>query len=120
MNLTDVERERYLEVVEECYENLRGSTIEGVTEIAEYEVEKRCSEAIVEHESAGEAECPQLNAAIVAGADSSERALSHTTPEIYESGAEYLATVAHTALKYDLIPRVLDEQAEAEREGEAA
>lgn len=120
MNLTDGERERYLEVVEVCYDNLRESTIEGVTEIAEYEVEKRCSEAIVEHESVGEAECQQLNAAIVAVASTAERALGDTTPEIYESGAEYLATVAHMAVKYDLISRVLDEQAEAEREAGAA
>ena len=114
------DEDTYRELRDECYENLREAPIEDVTEIAEYEVEKKCSEAIVEHASAGKTECPKLNAAIIANASSSERALNHTIPEIYESGSEYLATVARTALKYDLIPRVLDEQAEAEREGETA
>jgi hypothetical protein len=120
MNPRHLDHDRYMERVGECYELLRESTVEGVTEIREYQIEKRCSEAVNEHETVGESENQQLNAGIVAVASPAEDALDDTTPEMYESGAEYLADVAHATVKYDLISWVLDRRAEIQREGEAA
>lgn len=116
MNPRHLDHDRYMERVGECYELLRESTVEGVTEIQEYEIEKRCSEAVGKHETVGESENQRLNAGIVAVASPAEDALDDTTPAMYESGDEYLADVAHATAKYDLIEWVLDRQAKEDEE----
>lgn len=116
-NLTSDE---YLEMREECYRRLLGSNgkcaVEGVTEFAEYEIEKRCDEAVGKHETIGAIDEPRTNAAVVALAVRTDDALEDTPPDtFYESAEEYLAALAHRATKYDLIAEVLDERAEATR-----
>ena len=106
----------YLEMLQESYETLRESQIGDVTKIPEYAVEKRCAEAVDKHDEIGAVENPQLNAGVVTLSVTGEDALDDTSPEVYESGAEYLADVAHATAKYDLVSWVLDEQAEAEGE----
>lgn len=107
----------YLEVLAECYETVRETTVEGIAEIAEYEVEKWCDEVVGQHEMVGDIDSPQINVAVIALSTTREAALEDTDPDAsYESGAEYLADLAHTTAKYDLISWVLDRQAETERD----
>ena len=119
MSEQHLDLDAYLEMLQESYETLRESQIGDVTEIPEYAVEKRCAEAVDKHDEIGAIENPQLNAGVVALALTGEDALDDTPPESgHESGAEYLADVAHATAKYDLISWVLDRQVEAEREGD--
>lgn len=105
----------YLEMLQESYETLRESTMGDA--IPEHEVEKRCDEAIDEHDEIGEIDNPKLNAAIIALAITGDDAIEDTVPDSsYESGSEYLAAVAHTTAKYDMLSWALDERAEAERD----
>ena len=109
-------QEEYLEMRHECYEKLLASTIEGLTELAEYEIEKRCDEAVGKHETIGAIDEPRANAAVIALAIRTDDMLEDTPPDsTYESAEEYLADIAHRATKYDLIGEVLDERAEANR-----
>ena len=112
------DRDLYLELLDECYETLREATIEGVGEIAEYAVEKRCDEAVGEHEVIGNIEEPRTNAAIIAVSTRTEDVIAdtsgHNSAELFAelAPAEHLAELAHQVAKYDLIERVLDEQSE--------
>jgi hypothetical protein len=112
------DRDLYLELLDECYETLREATVERVDEIAEYAVEKRCDEAVGEHEIIGNVEEPRTNAAIIAVSIRTENVIADTSghnPAVLFAEltpAEHLADLAHRAAKYDLIARVLDEQAE--------
>lgn len=106
----------YLEMLQECYEEILETTVDGVTEIKEYEIEKRCDEAVEKHEVIGSVNRPSTNATIFAHSVRSDDVLDdHSPDELYENGKEYLADLAHQSAKYDLINQVLDEQAEAER-----
>ena len=106
----------YLEYLQECYEKLEATTVEGVSELADYEVEERCDGAVGKHEVIGDSESPRLNASVIAHSIRTEDVLDdHSPDELYESGGEYLADLAHQATKYDLINRVFDERSEAER-----
>src|SRR5699024_7928250 len=108
--------DRYLELLDECYETVRGTTIEGVDEIAEYAVEKRCNEAVSKHEVIGNVEEPRTNAAIIAVSTRTEDVIADTSGHnsaavfVELAPAEHLAELAHMAAKYDLIERVLTEQ----------
>lgn len=119
-NLPD--RDLYLELLDECYETVRGTTIEGIDEIAKYVVEKRCNEAVGEHEVIGNVEKPRTNAAIIAVSTRTEDVIAdtsgHNSAALFAELApvEHLAELAHMAAKYDLIERVLDEQSEAARQ----
>ena len=115
MNAHGFDLDVYLEILQECHETVENSTVGGVTEIAEHDLEKQCDEAIGKHEEIGDVESPQRNAAIVALTVEGEKALGEISPGEFESGAEYLAEVAHTTAKYDVLSRVLDEHAEAEK-----
>jgi hypothetical protein len=116
------DRDLYPELLDECYETLCEATVEGFDEIAEYAVEKRCDEAVGEHEIIGNVEEPRTNAAIIAVSIRTEDVIEDFTPNSSHQSAtklfaelapaEYLADLAHRAAKYDLIARVLDEQAE--------
>ena len=116
------DRDLYLELLDECYETLRDTTVEGVDEIAEYAVEKRCNEAVGEHEIIGTVEEPRMNAAIIAVSIRTEDVIEDSSgPNSAQffaelAPAEYLADLAHRAAKYDLIERVLNEQAESARQ----
>ena len=91
----------YLEMLQECYEIVEDTTIDGVTEISEYEVEPRCDEAVGEHDTIGNIEHPTINAALFAHSIRSDDVLGdHSPDELYESGQEYLADLAHQAAKY--------------------
>ena len=106
----------YLEMLQECYETVEGTTVGGIADIYGHEVEPRCDEAVEEHDTIGDPERPSVNAALFAHSIQSDKVLSdHSPDQLYESGQEYLADLAHQAAKYDLINRVLDEQAEAQR-----
>ena len=106
----------YLEMLQECYEEVEGTTDGGVSEIYEYKVEPRCDEAVGNHDTIGDLERPSVNAALFAHSVQSDKVLSdHSPDELYESGQEYLADLAHQAAKYDLIERVLDDQKEEAR-----
>lgn len=106
----------YLEMLQECYETIEGTTVGGVNEISEHEVEPRCDEAVGKHDTIGNIEHPSVNAALFAHSIRSDDVLGdHSPDELYESGQEYLADLAHQAAKYDLINRVLDDQKEAAR-----
>ena len=105
----------YLEILQECHETIENSTTGGVTEIAEYDLEKQCDEAVGKHAEIGDVESPQRNAAIIALSVEGEKALGEISPDEFESGDAYLAEVAHTTAKYDVLSRVLDEHAEAEK-----
>jgi (p)ppGpp synthase/HD superfamily hydrolase len=112
-NLTPDE---YLKMRDECCGRLLASTVEGVTELTEYEIEKRCDEAVGKHKTIGEIDEPRANAAVVALAVRTHDALEDLPPDTtYESAGEYLADLAHRATKYDLIAEILDERAEANR-----
>jgi hypothetical protein len=126
MTESRLDRDLYLELLDECFDAVREMTVEGVSEIAEYDVEKRCDEAVGKHEIIGNIDEPRTNAAILAVALRTESMIEDSTPNsAHQSAAkcfaelapaEYLADLAHRAAKYDLITRVLDEQAEAERQ----
>lgn len=105
----------YLEMLHECHETVENATIGGVTQIAEYDLEKECDEAVGKHAEIGDVESPQRNAAIIALSVEGEKALGEISPDEFESGDVYLAEVAHTTAKYDVLSRVLDEHAEAEK-----
>ncbi|RJT04703.1 hypothetical protein [Halococcus sp. IIIV-5B] len=105
----------YLEMLHECHETVENATIGSVTQIAEYDLEKECDEAVGKHEEIGDVESPQRNAAIIALTVEGEKALGEIDPDEFERGDAYLAEVAHTAAKYDVLSRVLDERAEAEK-----
>ena len=113
------DRDLYLELLDECYETLREATIEGVDEIAEYAVERRCDEAVGEHEVIGNVEEPRTNAAIIAVSARTEDVIAdtsgHNSAALFAelAPAEQLAELAHMAAKYDLIEHVLTEQSEA-------
>jgi hypothetical protein len=108
--------DEYLEMRYECYETLLASTVEGVADLADYEIEKRCDEAVNKHETIGAIDEPRANAAIIALAVRTADALEDSPPDdTYGAAGEYLAHLAHRAVKYDLIAEVLDERAEADR-----
>lgn len=109
-------QDEYLEMRHECYETLRASTVEGLTELAEYEIEKRCDEAVNKHGTIGAIDEPRANAAVIAVATRTADALEDSAPDdTYGAAGEYLAHLAHRAVKCDLIAEVLDERAEANR-----
>jgi hypothetical protein len=111
-----LDRDLYLELRAECYEAILDTTLEGVTAIPECEIEKRCDEAVGEHDLIGEIDQPRVNAAILVVALKTNEALEDIGSDpSFESASEFLATLAHTAVKYDLVTQILDEQAEAER-----
>jgi hypothetical protein len=109
-------QDEYLEMRYECYEALLASTVEGVTDLAECEIEKRCDEAVNKHETIGAIDELEANAAIIGLAARTADALEDSPPDdTYRTAGEYLAHLAHRAVKYDLIAEVLDERAEANR-----
>lgn len=112
-----LDRDLYLELRAECYDSVLDTTVEGIDEIYEYEIEPRCDEAVGMHTQIGEINQPRVNAAILVVCGRTTDALDDMEPSLFpENAAEFLAELAHTAVKYDLISRVLDEQAEAERQ----
>jgi hypothetical protein len=111
-----LDRDLYLELRAECYDTVLDTTIEGIDEIHEHKIEPRCDEAVGMHTQIGEINKPRVNAAILVVCQRTTDALEDMKPSLFsENAAEFLAELAHTAVKYDLIARVLDEQAEAER-----
>lgn len=110
------DEDTYRELRDECYQTLRENTIEKVGVTPEYKLEQRCNEAVDEHETVGKIDHPKINAGILCLSPTAADALKGFSPSAcgYQDSQEYLATLAHYAVKYDILCRIIDERAEAD------
>lgn len=112
----------YLELLHECFEAVEDSKVGGISELAEWEIEKECGEAVSEVEHIGDPENPSLNAKVIALSIYSEDAIKQLdeNPMLtsYDDISHVIASVATRTMKQDVLHQVLDERANIKRRRE--